>query len=120
MNDSLPCLDLLEATPAILRGLMSEMSEEEAAEAGGRPFLDRGGALPSFASPCRRCCTNGRCTIDTVDGGAGGGVQAHFAKLDQKSGCAAWRAITTWKNEPTKESLARYRERDVDEIEQRS
>jgi DinB superfamily len=30
MNDTLPCLDLLEATPAILRGLMSEISEEEA------------------------------------------------------------------------------------------
>ena len=30
MNDSLPCLDLLEATPAILRGLMSEISEEDA------------------------------------------------------------------------------------------
>ncbi len=29
MNDSLPCLDLLEATPAILRGLMSEISEED-------------------------------------------------------------------------------------------
>ena len=30
MNDKLPCLDLLEATPAILRGLMSEVSEEDA------------------------------------------------------------------------------------------
>jgi len=30
MNDELPCLDLLEATPAILRGLMSEMSDEDA------------------------------------------------------------------------------------------
>ena len=30
MNASLPCLDLLEATPAILRGLMSELSEEDA------------------------------------------------------------------------------------------
>ena len=30
MNDRLPCLDLLEATPAILRGLMSEISEEDA------------------------------------------------------------------------------------------
>src|SRR5262245_35999636 len=30
MDDSLPCLDLLEATPAILRGLMSEISEEDA------------------------------------------------------------------------------------------
>ena len=29
MNDSLPCLDLLEATPAILHGLMSEISEED-------------------------------------------------------------------------------------------
>ena len=29
MNDGLPCLDLLEATPAILRGLMSEISEED-------------------------------------------------------------------------------------------
>ena len=30
MNDDLPCLDLLEATPAILRGLMSEISDEDA------------------------------------------------------------------------------------------
>ncbi len=30
MNDQLPCLGLLEATPAILRGLMSEISEEVA------------------------------------------------------------------------------------------
>lgn len=30
MKDTLPCLDLLEATPAILRGLMSEISEEDA------------------------------------------------------------------------------------------
>ena len=29
MNDELPCLDLLEATPAILRGLMSGISEED-------------------------------------------------------------------------------------------
>jgi hypothetical protein len=30
MNDRLPCLDLLEATPKILRGLMSEISHEDA------------------------------------------------------------------------------------------
>ena len=30
MHDELPCLDLLEATPAILRGLMSEISDEDA------------------------------------------------------------------------------------------
>jgi hypothetical protein len=30
MNDNLPCLNLLKATPAILRGLMSEISEEDA------------------------------------------------------------------------------------------
>jgi hypothetical protein len=30
MNDELPCLDLLESTPTILRGLMSEMSDEDA------------------------------------------------------------------------------------------
>ena len=30
MNHRLPCLDLLEATPAILRGLMSEISDEDA------------------------------------------------------------------------------------------
>jgi len=30
MNDGLPCLDLLRATPAILRGLMSEISDEDA------------------------------------------------------------------------------------------
>ena len=30
MNDTLPCLGLLEATPDILRGLMSEISDEDA------------------------------------------------------------------------------------------
>lgn len=30
MDEQLPCLDLLEATPAILRGLMSDISEEDA------------------------------------------------------------------------------------------
>src|ERR1700744_3726040 len=30
MNNELPCLDLLKATPAILRGLMSEISDEDA------------------------------------------------------------------------------------------
>jgi len=30
VNDELPCLDLLEATPAILRGLMCEISGEDA------------------------------------------------------------------------------------------
>jgi hypothetical protein len=30
MNDPLPCLGLLEATPALLRGLMTEISEEDA------------------------------------------------------------------------------------------
>src|SRR4030095_10421006 len=30
LPDELPCLGLLEATPAILRGLMSEISEEDA------------------------------------------------------------------------------------------
>jgi hypothetical protein len=30
MNDELPCLDLLEATAAILRGLMAEISEDDA------------------------------------------------------------------------------------------
>ena len=30
MGDGLPCLDLLEATPAILRGLMAELTEEDA------------------------------------------------------------------------------------------
>jgi hypothetical protein len=30
MEDTLPCLDLLEATPDILRGLMVEISEEDA------------------------------------------------------------------------------------------
>lgn len=29
-NNKLPCLDLLEATPAILRGLMSEISDQDA------------------------------------------------------------------------------------------
>ena len=29
-QDELPCLDLLEATPAILRGLLSEISDEDA------------------------------------------------------------------------------------------
>jgi hypothetical protein len=30
MNDELPCLDLLEETPGILRGLMTEVSDEDA------------------------------------------------------------------------------------------
>jgi len=30
MDDSLPCLDLLAATPEILRGLMAEISDEDA------------------------------------------------------------------------------------------
>jgi hypothetical protein len=30
MDDQLPCLELLEATPAILRGLMSDVSDEDA------------------------------------------------------------------------------------------
>lgn len=30
MSDNLPCLDLLASTPAILRGLMAEISEEDA------------------------------------------------------------------------------------------
>ncbi len=38
MNDELPCLDLLEATPAILRGLMSEISDEDARS---KPAPDR-------------------------------------------------------------------------------
>ena len=38
MSDSLPCLDLLEATPAILHGLMSEISEEDAC---WKPAADR-------------------------------------------------------------------------------
>src|SRR5262249_52645995 len=38
MKDELPCLGLLEATPAILRGLMAEISEEDAR---WKPALDR-------------------------------------------------------------------------------
>lgn len=38
MNDALPCLDLLEATPSILRGLMSEISDEDAR---WKPAADR-------------------------------------------------------------------------------
>jgi hypothetical protein len=38
MRDQLPCLDLLEATPAILRGLMSEISD---ADARWKPAPDR-------------------------------------------------------------------------------
>src|SRR6266852_9940889 len=38
MNDELPCLDLLEATPAILRGLMSDISDEDAS---WKPAPDR-------------------------------------------------------------------------------
>ena len=153
MNDSLPCLDLLEATPAILRGLMSEISEEDArwkpaedrfsiaevlshlSHSEGycyRPRVDRflseempssspttrrctsrstrtrirrrtsrtsrtsgtptsnccGGCrrkrgigrrctAPRARSPCRRCCTNGRCTIwaHPANRGAGAGAQ---------------------------------------------
>ena len=29
-DNGLPCLDLLEATPGILRGLMSELTEDDA------------------------------------------------------------------------------------------
>jgi hypothetical protein len=38
MADELPCLELLEATPGILRGLMSEISEEDAR---WKPATDR-------------------------------------------------------------------------------
>lgn len=38
MDAALPCLDLLEATPAILGGLMSEISEEDAR---WKPAADR-------------------------------------------------------------------------------
>ena len=37
-NDKLPCLDLLEATPTILRGLISELSDEDAR---WKPAADR-------------------------------------------------------------------------------
>jgi hypothetical protein len=37
-DDELPCLDLLEATPAVLRGLMAEISEEDAR---WKPAADR-------------------------------------------------------------------------------
>src|SRR5512133_706359 len=38
MPDELPCLELLEATPSILRGLMTEISEEDAR---WKPSADR-------------------------------------------------------------------------------
>jgi DinB superfamily len=38
MDDALPCLDLLEATPDILRGLMSEISDDDAR---WKPAADR-------------------------------------------------------------------------------
>jgi hypothetical protein len=38
MIDTLPCLDMLAATPAIIRGLMSEISDEDAR---WRPVADR-------------------------------------------------------------------------------
>lgn len=38
MKDQLPCLDLLQATPGILRGLMSEISDEDAR---WKPAADR-------------------------------------------------------------------------------
>jgi hypothetical protein len=38
VSDALPCLDLLEATPGILRGLMAEISEEDAR---WKPAADR-------------------------------------------------------------------------------
>ncbi len=38
MDDALPCLDLLEATPSILRGLMSEISQDDAR---WKPAADR-------------------------------------------------------------------------------
>src|SRR5580692_11912177 len=38
MDDSLPCLEMLEATPEILRGLMCELSDEDAR---WKPAADR-------------------------------------------------------------------------------
>jgi hypothetical protein len=38
MDDSLPCLEMLEATPQILRGLMCELSDEDAR---WKPAADR-------------------------------------------------------------------------------
>jgi hypothetical protein len=38
MSDALPCLDLLEATPGILHGLMSEIAEDDAR---WKPAADR-------------------------------------------------------------------------------
>ncbi len=38
MDDSLPCLEMLEATPEILRGLMCELSDEDAR---WKPSADR-------------------------------------------------------------------------------
>ena len=50
MNDELPCLDLLEATPAILRELMLEISDEDARwKPAPDRFSIRRGAGPSVA-----------------------------------------------------------------------
>ena len=44
-DNGLPCLDLLEATPTILRGLMAELSADgRALEARARPLFRRRGA----------------------------------------------------------------------------
>lgn len=61
MNDPLPCLDLLEATPAILRGLMSELSEDDAR---WKPAPDRFSIAEVLAHLSH---SEGRCYRERVD-----------------------------------------------------
>jgi hypothetical protein len=61
MNDELPCLDPLEATPAILRGLMSEISEEDAR---WRPAADRFSIAEVLS---RLAHSEGHCYRDRLD-----------------------------------------------------
>ena len=61
MNDELPCLDLLEATPGILRGLMSEISDEDAR---WKPAPDRFSIAEVLAHLSH---SEGHCYRDRVD-----------------------------------------------------
>jgi hypothetical protein len=61
MNDELPCLDLLEATPGILRGLMSEISDEDAS---WKPAPDRFSIAEVLAHLSH---SEGHCYRDRVD-----------------------------------------------------
>ena len=60
-NDELPCLDLFEATPVILRGLLSEISEEDAR---WKPAADRFSIAEVLSHLSH---SEGRCYRDRLD-----------------------------------------------------